>query len=68
MIHVIDQMYESDWFSEDTMTKWEEMQDNEKTWSKCQKFFEDAYIARKRYNDTTGQTQDSINKITEAEL
>ena len=28
VIHVVDQMYESNWFSEDTMTTWEETQDN----------------------------------------
>ena len=35
LIHVVDQMYESDWFSEDTMTKWEETQNHNNIWSKC---------------------------------
>ena len=35
VIYVVDQMYESDWFSEDTMTKWEETNDNKKTWKQC---------------------------------
>ena len=35
-----DIVYESDWFPEETMTIWEEIQDNKKTWNKCQKFFE----------------------------
>ena len=26
IIHVVDQMYESDWFSKKTMTKWKENQ------------------------------------------
>ena len=30
IIHVVDQMYESDWFSKETMTKWEETNDNTK--------------------------------------
>ena len=68
VIHVMDQLYESDLFSEDTMTKWEKLQDNDKTWNKCQKFFEGAYIARKRYNDAKGQTPDSISKITETKF
>ena len=49
VIHVviIDQMCEQDWFSKDTMTKWEETNDNSKTWTKCQQFFKEAYMARK---------------------
>ena len=39
VIHIINQMYESDWFSKDTMTNWEEIPDNNKTWSRCQQFF-----------------------------
>ena len=30
VIHDMDQMYKSDWLSEETMTTWEEIQDNEK--------------------------------------
>ena len=30
VIHVVDQIYESDWFSEETMTKREEINENEK--------------------------------------
>ena len=32
VIHVVNEMYELDWFSEETMTKWEETNDNSKTW------------------------------------
>ena len=35
---------------------------------KCQAFFEAAYIARKRYNKAIGQTNESLNKITESKL
>ena len=38
VIHIVNQMFESDWFSEDTMTKWEETNDNRKTWKQCQPF------------------------------
>ena len=31
-VHVLDQMYESYWFSKEMMTKWEEIDDNDKTW------------------------------------
>ena len=31
VIHIVNQMYELIWFSEDTMTKWEESNDNSKT-------------------------------------
>ena len=47
VIDIMDQMYESNWFLEETMTTWEESQDNQKTWAKCQAFFEIAYIAEK---------------------
>ena len=43
VIHIVDQMYKSDWFSEETMAKWEEINYNNKTWLECQQFFEDAY-------------------------
>ena len=42
IIHVVDQMYEFDWFPKETMTKWEESNENTKTWENCQKFFKDA--------------------------
>ena len=32
IIHMVDQMYELDLVSKDTMTKWEEINDNSKTW------------------------------------
>ena len=48
-IYAVDQMYESDWFSEETMTKFDETNDSSKTWLQCQQFFEEAYIARKGY-------------------
>ena len=63
VIHAVDQMYESDWFSKDTMTKWGETQDNDKTWSKCQKFSEDTYIARKRYNNTKDKHKKPSTKL-----
>ena len=47
VIHVVNQMYTSDWFLEDTMTKWEETHNNRKTSKQCQQFFEEAYIVRK---------------------
>ena len=40
IIHVVDQMHESDWFSEETMTKWEETNDDTKMWQTCQNFEE----------------------------
>ena len=60
-------MYESDWFSEDTMTKWEETHNNRKMWNQCQSFFEEAYIARKRYIEAKASTQESINKVASNE-
>ena len=45
VIHVVDQIYESDCFSEEMMTKWEETNENTKTW--CQELFEEAYITCK---------------------
>ena len=36
VIHVADQIIESDWFSEETMTTWDKIPDSDKTWSKCQ--------------------------------
>ena len=68
VIHIVDQMYKSHWFSEETMTTWEETQDKKKTWPKCQTFFEAAYIARKRLNNAKEQPNKSINKTTEADL
>ena len=68
VIYKVDQMCNSDWFSEKTMTNWEEILDNHKTWSKCQQFFEAAYIARKQYVDAKGQKQEHINMIAEADL
>ena len=50
------------------MTDWEEILDNKKTWSKCQQFIEDAYIARKHSMDAKEQKQEDINKITEEDL
>ena len=67
MIHVVDQMLESDWFSEETMTTWEEFLDNEKQ-SKCQQFFENAYIAKKLYTDAKGPKKENVSKIKEADL
>ena len=64
----VDQMYRSDWFSEKTRKTWEETQDKEKMWCKCQTFFENAYIARKRHINTKDQPKDSINKIIDADL
>ena len=66
-IHVMDQMYELDWVSEEIMTTWAETQDNKKTWPKCQTFFDAAYIARKRYINAKGQLTESINKIIKAD-
>ena len=42
IIHVVNQIYESDWFSEEAMTKWEETNDNSKTWTQRQQFFQEA--------------------------
>ena len=64
----MDQMYESDWFLEETIMAWEDTQDHQKTRALCQAFFEAAYIARKRYNKAKRQTHGSLNKITENEL
>ena len=55
-------MYESDWFSEDTITKWEEPNSMEKTWLRYQLFFKEAY------NNVKGQTKESMNKIPEKEM
>ena len=63
VIYVIDQVYESDWFSEESMTKWKETSDNTKTWQNCQQFSKEANIARKRYNKAKGQTQETMNNV-----
>ena len=49
------------------MILWEEVNNNDKTWIRCQKCVEDAYIMRKWYNDAKGQMQDNINQVTETE-
>ena len=64
MIDVVDQMYESDWFLEETMMAWKDTQDSQKTWVKCRAFFKAAYIARKRYSKTNEQTNESLKKVT----
>ena len=64
VIHVVDQMYELDSFSEEAMMNWEEIPNNNKTWTMCQQFFEAAYIASKSYMDAKGQKQEQANKIT----
>ena len=64
VIHMINQMYESDWFSEEIMMTWEEISDNHKSWARCQ-FFEAIYIAHKQYMDAKGQRQEQSNKNTE---
>ena len=46
------------------MTKWDKSNENTKTWKNYQKFFEEAYIACKRYN---GQTQESIKNVVTKE-
>ena len=61
-------MYNSDWLSEENMTKWEKISDNNKMWSRCQQFFKAAYIARKWYMDAKRQKQEHANKIAEADL
>ena len=55
VIHVVDQMYDSDWCSEETITNWEEIPENDKTWSKFQQFFKAAYITRMGYIDAKKQ-------------
>ena len=62
MIHIVDQMYDSDWLSEETMMAWEELQDTDKTWAKCQAFFEVAYIAQKCYTYMKEHSNESMNK------
>ena len=61
-------MYDLNWFSKETMTKWEEINNNDKIWLKCQQFFADVYIARKWYSEAKGQTQDSISEIMDPDL
>ena len=61
LIHVMSQMYKSDWFLEETIMVWEDTQD-------IKNILEAAYIARKRYNEAKGQTHESLNKITKNEL
>ena len=68
IIHVVNQMYEPNWFLEETMTAWEDTLDSQKTWAKCQALFEAAYIERKQYNKAKGQTNQSLNKVTEHNL
>ena len=46
VIHVVDQMYNLDCFSEKNMTNWEEVLNKDKMWSKCQLFFEASYVAK----------------------
>ena len=47
-------MYESDWFSKETMTKEEVINNNDKKRISFQKFFMDEDIVKKQYNDTKG--------------
>ena len=68
VIHVVDQIHESDSFSEETMKTWKETWDNKKMWIKCQTFFEAAYIPKKWYMDAKDQTSESMNKSTEADF
>ena len=68
VIHVINVMYDSNWFSKDTMTYWEDILNKNKTWNRCQQVFEATYIARKRYMEAKGQKQEHANKIPEADL
>ena len=48
VIHINNQMYESDFFFLETMMTWEEIPDNIKSWAICQQFFEATYIACKQ--------------------
>ena len=50
------------------MTTLEEIQVSKKIWTKCQKFFENAYIERKWCINDNGQTNKAISKITNVAL
>ena len=63
VICMVNQMHELDWYSEVIMTRWEETNNNSKTWKQGQQFFKEAYIARIRYIEAKGSTQESINKV-----
>ena len=47
IIHVVEQMYESNWFTKENMTEWEEKIDRNKSWDTCKLHFKLCYIAHK---------------------
>ena len=63
VILIVEQMHESDWFSEEHMTEWEECDGQNKTWEECKIYFERCHIARKWYLDAKGARKEKIHKI-----
>jgi hypothetical protein len=51
MLHFVGQMYKSDHFTEEQMTKYEILVDSDKKWEKSLTHFTDLYALRKAYGD-----------------
>jgi hypothetical protein len=51
MLHFVGQMYKSDYFTEEQMTKYEVLTDSDKVWGKTLTHFTDLYTLRKAYGD-----------------
>ena len=43
-------MYDSNWFTMELMTEWEEQDNRTKIWEACKAHFEWCYITKKRYH------------------
>ena len=56
-------MCESDWFTKENMTKWEEKDEQNKTWDMHKSHFEKCYTMCKQYNDAKGTKVEDINRI-----
>ena len=63
IIHVVEQMYKSNWFTEEHMTEWEELDDGTKTWEECKAHFKRCYITRKWYYDAKKTRMEEVNMI-----
>ena len=64
-------MWESGFFTEEALIKWEKMESDAQTWEAAQKYFSDLYHDHKQYSQATSkkarfQTRDQLNNIKEA--
>ena len=50
-LHFVGQMYKSDYFTEEQMTKYEMQRDADKVWTTTLQFFTNLYAQRKAYGD-----------------